>query len=111
EGPRYRLLETIRQYGRQKLLDAGEAETVRVRHIEHYADLVERAGPLIEFGGTKEWLERLDLELDNCRAAMDWALTSGHAERGLRLATAWPLFWNYSGHMVEGKSRIEVLLA
>jgi predicted ATPase/class 3 adenylate cyclase/DNA-binding CsgD family transcriptional regulator len=110
DGPRYRLLETIRQYGRQKLVDAGEADVVRLRHLDHYTALVERARPLIEAGGTIHWLDRMHRELENVRAALDCALSSGNAGRGLLLATAWPEYWGHCGTLTEGRSRIDALL-
>src|SRR5207244_1445966 len=110
DGSRYRLLETIRQYGRLKLVDAGESDSVRSRHLDHYVELAETAAPLIESGGTVEWLGRLDLELDNMRAAMDWSLTTGDAPDGLELATAWPEYWGFRGRTLEGRTRIEALM-
>jgi predicted ATPase/class 3 adenylate cyclase/DNA-binding CsgD family transcriptional regulator len=106
---RYRMLETIRQYGRHKLVDVGEADPVRLRHLDHYAELTERAVPFIARGVTTEWLDRLDRELDNMRAAMDWALASGHAATGLVLATP-SLYWGTRGYANEGQSRIQTLL-
>ncbi len=108
---RYQLLETIRQYGLRKLADCGEADAVRARHLDHYTELAEHGGPLIEWGATLEWLERLDLELDNLRAASEWALARERAATGLRLAVACPHYWVIRGHFSEGRGRIENLLA
>jgi len=69
---RYRMLETVRQYGREKLEESGEAERIRGRHARHYLDLAEEA-ELASMG-----LEgRLELEHDNLRTALSWALGAG----------------------------------
>lgn len=109
---RYRMLETIRQYARMKLIDSGEADHVRTGHLHHYVDLVERAVPHIEQGGTAAaWLPRLDIELDNVRAAVDWASSTGNPASALRLTTAWPEYWGLTGHTVEGIARVLALMA
>jgi predicted ATPase/class 3 adenylate cyclase/DNA-binding CsgD family transcriptional regulator len=110
DGGRYRLLETIRQYGWQKALDAGDVEVLRDRHLAHYAALAQRAGPLLEVGGTVAWLERLDAELDNLRAAMDWASTGGSAAAGLRLAAGCAIYWEARAHFAEARARMTELL-
>jgi predicted ATPase/class 3 adenylate cyclase len=73
---RYRLLETIKQYGREKLMEAGEAETIRARHFEYYLKMARQL--LSEFFGPKElvWMVWLDEEWDNIRAAVEWSLES-----------------------------------
>ncbi|MEY2568887.1 MAG: hypothetical protein QOE35_3416 [Actinomycetota bacterium] len=110
EGDRYRLLETVRQYGRLKLVEAGESDDVRARHLEHFTDLVERAQSLVESGGTAEWLDRLERDFDNIRGALEWSLAAGRAADGLRLATAWPERWAFSGRIPEGLTVIQGLM-
>ena len=107
---RYRLLETIRQYARGKLVDAGEADALRRRHLEHFVALMTRAVPEIEAGGTVQWLRRVVTELDNLRAALDWALAAGQADSGLRLATVWPEYWVFCGHTTEAATRMRALM-
>jgi predicted ATPase len=75
-GVRYRLLETVRQYGLERLAAAGEGDAVRGRHRDVFLALAERAAPELEAGGQREWLERLDPEAANLAAALDWALRS-----------------------------------
>jgi predicted ATPase/class 3 adenylate cyclase/DNA-binding CsgD family transcriptional regulator len=112
-GPavRYRLLETLRQYGGQKLADSGEGATVRDRHLEHYLALAEEAGPALEGHDQLTWLDRLDREHDNLRAAADWAAASGDGDRETRLAGTLWLFWVYRGHLSEGRARLDSALA
>lgn len=87
---RYRLLETIRQYGMEKLAEFGEAERVRRRHAEYYLALAEEVAPAPS--GQGAWLRRLKTEQDNFRAALSWSLNpeavAENAELGLRLAVA-----------------------
>jgi predicted ATPase/DNA-binding SARP family transcriptional activator len=102
---RYRLLETVRQYGRERLLAAGEAEIVCGRHCDWYTALAEAAE--IEMRGPDlfEWLDRLDAEHDNLRAALEWSAEHS-PEVGLRLAGALWTFWAVRGHFNEGRERL-----
>ncbi len=83
---RYRLLETVRQYSRDRLLESGEAEVVRKRHRDFFLALGESAET--HRGGPNQvmWLDRLEAEHDNLRAALEWSLGGGDAEAALRLA-------------------------
>src|SRR5207249_3491771 len=69
---RYRLLETVRQYARDRLLESGETETWRARHRDHFLKMAEEAEP--ELTGTDQaaWLARLEVEHDNLRTALEW---------------------------------------
>jgi predicted ATPase/class 3 adenylate cyclase len=107
---RYRLLETVRQYGRERLSEAGEAEAVRQRHRAFFLRLAEEAEP--ELRGPKQlvWLDRLETEHDNLRAALD-AYQEDAAFLGVRLAGALWWFWVNWGHFAEGQRHIERALA
>jgi tetratricopeptide (TPR) repeat protein len=70
---RYRLLETVRQYAREKLFDAGEIELLRSRHLEYYAVFAEEAYPHLHGTGRLEWTQRMKQEYDNIREALEWA--------------------------------------
>src|SRR5262249_29932619 len=70
---RYRFLETVRQYSSERLEEAGEAEAVRDRHVAFFVELAEDAEAHLTSAEQGEWLERLETELDNLRAALDWA--------------------------------------
>jgi non-specific serine/threonine protein kinase len=107
---RYRMLETIRQYAREKLLEAGEAEVrgVRGRHLEFFLELAESAEPALRGEEQLAWLARLELEHDNLRAGLKWASSaassadSPHLE--LRLAGALARFWYLHGYWGEGRT-------
>jgi predicted ATPase/class 3 adenylate cyclase len=107
---RYRLLETVREYGREGLLEAGEADTLRRRHADWYVSLAEAAEPAMHGPDLLRWLERLDAEHDNLRAALEWA-ADRCPESGLRLAGSLWAFWAIRGHMSEGREHLARALA
>ncbi|HJR80741.1 MAG TPA: tetratricopeptide repeat protein [Anaerolineales bacterium] len=90
---RYRMLETIRQYARDRLLEAGGSEILRQRHLDYFVKLTAQAGPELYRSNQAFWLNSLDEELDNLRTALEWALET-HVESGLRMV-AGPVyrFW------------------
>jgi predicted ATPase/DNA-binding CsgD family transcriptional regulator len=108
---RYRLLETVRQYGREKLIESGEEELLRERHAEHYLALSEEAEPELKGSRQVAWLERLERERDNLRAAMDWSLGRGESEEAARLGWALWLFWGIRAHFAEGRRSMEQALS
>lgn len=110
---RYRLLETIRLYARDRLIASGESETVRRRHRDLYLALVERAAPEFFHGAESgAWLERLSLEHDNLRAAIQWSTDEPtEHEAALRLAVGLWRFWEIRGHPYEGRGWLERTLA
>jgi predicted ATPase/class 3 adenylate cyclase len=103
---RYHRLETIRQYAREKLLDSGESETIRDRHLQFFLKLAEVAKPYLDRSDAVEWHDRIEADHDNLRLALDWTQHSEHnAESGLRLADALSGFWTTRGYLVEGRER------
>jgi len=107
-GPRYWMLETIREYGNERLEMSGEADELRRRHAEYFLDVAVEAEPHLATGGT--WLERLDAEMDNLRSALDFA-TRTEPQRALRAAAALHEFWFMRGHIVEAQAQLENALA
>jgi predicted ATPase/class 3 adenylate cyclase len=97
---RYRMLETIRQYAREKLLEAGGGEVVRDRHLAYFVKLVEQAEPQLYRADQVRWLNRLDDELDNLRVALEWALATD-VESGLRIAALPWRWWDEHGYFRE----------
>ena len=89
---RYRMLETIRQYARDKLAETGKGESIRDRHLAYFVKLAKQAEPELYRSDQALWLKRLDAELDNFRAALEWALTKD-IEAGLRILSAPWRFW------------------
>jgi predicted ATPase/class 3 adenylate cyclase len=108
---RYRLLETVRQYAAERLSERGEAVLVSDRHLAWCVALAEAAAPLLVGSDQGRWLDRLEAEHDNLRAALGWARQSGAANDGLRLAGALWRFWLVHGHVREGQSWLEAALA
>ena len=109
EDNRFWMLETIREYATERLDASGEASDVRRRHADHYLALAEDAEPAAS-AHSREALERLELEHDNLRAALDWFEASGATNSSLRLAGALAEFWGIKGHLVEGRRRLERIL-
>jgi predicted ATPase/class 3 adenylate cyclase len=110
EGGRFWMLETIREYAAERLEESGEAEAFRRRHAEHFLALAEQAEPHLR-GDPKEWVDRLEPEHDNLRAALDHLDAAGETQLVLRLANALANFWTLRGHLAEGRRRIEAALA
>src|SRR3989442_141613 len=104
---RFRLLETIREYGLSKLREAGEAEWVRKRHSDWFIALAERAEQELRGKDQTAWFSRLEVALDNLRAALDWCSSTGDAEGYLRLAGAMGTFWRTYGYLSEGRAWLE----
>jgi predicted ATPase len=108
---RYRLLETVRQYAREKLDAAGEHAEVGRAHLLWYLDVVADASTRLRGPEQKRWLDRIECEHDNIRAALAWAIDAGEAELALRLGTAMVVFWEMRGYLAEGQAWIERALA
>jgi predicted ATPase/class 3 adenylate cyclase len=101
---RYRLLETIRQYSFDRLREAGEAGTVQEGHCDYFLRLAEESEHHLRGPEQAVWLERLEIEHDNLRAALSWCRTAnGSLERGARLAGALWWFWLVREHITAGR--------
>ncbi|MCV0402610.1 MAG: hypothetical protein K5924_02750 [Chloroflexi bacterium] len=103
---RFWMLETIREYAVERLEALGEADALRARHAEHFAALAEELYPSLR-GDPKEALDRLELEHDNLRAALDHLAASGDGASELRVAGALWKFWNMRAYVQEGIRRLE----
>lgn len=105
---RFWMLETIHEYAREKLWESGEEEELRRRHARYFLELVEQAAPHLKQEDQVRWLEQLEDENDNIRAAFRWARECGEAgdgeaaEIGLRLAIALERFWEVRVYLREG---------
>ena len=110
EGDRFWMLETIREYAAEQLDASGEAAELRRRHADHFLALAEEAEPYARVADAA-WLDRLDQEADNLRAALDWLEDAGETQLVLRLAGALDDFWVSKGYVAEGSRRVEAALA
>ncbi len=109
---RYRLLETVRQYGRERLAAAGETARATLRHRDWFLQLAERADPEMLGARQKTWLARLETEHDNLLAALECSRAEPDgAEAFLRLAGALMWFWFIHGHWREGRRWLESAVA
>jgi DNA-binding CsgD family transcriptional regulator len=112
-GPgRYRLLETIRQYavGQLEAQGPAAADAARIAHRDYYLALAEAAGPQLAAADQAAWLDRLDAELGNLRAAIAVSLTRADPVPGLRLAASLRPYWQARGHCAEGADALRALL-
>ena len=107
---RYRFLESIRQYLHGRLVETGEVERVRARHLAYFLSLVESVEPEIAFADSARLLAMLELEHDNLEAALDFADATGRREEALRLAASMTLFWELRGHLGRGSRWLARLL-
>ena len=96
------MLETIREFAAERLTGMPEAARLRGAHAEAFLALAETAGHPLAGQGEREWLERLDVEHDNIRAAIDWYHQEDPAA-ALRLAAVMSWFWALHGHYTEGR--------
>ncbi|OLE34685.1 MAG: hypothetical protein AUG45_03795 [Ktedonobacter sp. 13_1_20CM_3_54_15] len=111
EEPRLVMLETIREYGLEALETSGEMEAARLAHAAYYLRLSQQAEPKLEGAQQAIWLERLEREHDNLRAAMQWSLEQWEdgrcSEMALQLGAALHRFWQVRGHFIEGRIFLE----
>ena len=118
--PRFVFLETIREYGLERLASSGEEAATRKAHAAYCVVLAEdeaserakgiggpSGGPQ---GDNLGWLDRLELEHDNFRAALDWLIETGQADWGLRLGVALFQFWEEREYLAQGRERLGDLL-
>jgi non-specific serine/threonine protein kinase len=111
-GQRYRLLETVRQYARDRLFDSGEAAALRDRHFQFFQRLALDAEPELLGSHHMDWARRLAADHDNLRAALEWGLArSGSSDMPLRMVCALWIFWNQRNHFAECRQWVERVLA
>ncbi|MDX1690378.1 MAG: adenylate/guanylate cyclase domain-containing protein [Acidimicrobiia bacterium] len=110
DEPRYRLLETVRQYAMDRLFDGGEAEEYRRRHAEEFERMMRGADVGLLGPDSDRWARVCREEADNVRAALTWASESGASALALRLAAAYGRYWFTAGQIVEGTERLTQIL-
>jgi predicted ATPase/class 3 adenylate cyclase len=109
--PRFRMLVLIREFALERLAASGERDEIARRHAHAYLALAEEAQPHLQGPEQKRWLDRLELEHDNFRAAIDWTISTRRAEEACRLVYALWRFWQARGHLAEGSQIAERVLA
>ncbi|MCB8944379.1 MAG: hypothetical protein H6658_11580 [Ardenticatenaceae bacterium] len=109
--PRFTMLEMIREFGWEQLAQTAELQTARHAHAHWYTALAEAAEPHLLGANQKAWLPRLELEQDNFRAALRWALESRDADVAYRMAGTLGQFWFVNGRWTEGRRLLEEVLA
>ena len=108
---RYTMLQTIREYARERLQASGEGDSLARRHAEYCLTLAEEAVPHYEGPEQGGWLDRMEAELDNLRAALRWCRAQGEVEMGLGLAAALDGVWMRRGYFSEGRHWLDTMLA
>jgi non-specific serine/threonine protein kinase len=109
--PRFAMLETIREFGVGQLAAHGDTEQVRTAHAHHFLVLAEEVAPLLKGPEQRRWLDRLEADHGNLRAALGWFAQEDDGEAALRLAGTLARFWWVRGHLSEGSAWYERLLA
>ena len=109
-GPRYWMLETIREYAAERLEALGEADELRRRHAEYFVSLAEEAEPHLRRDDV-DWVRRLDEDRDNLRTTFDVLEASGESQTTMQLAVAAARYWYLTGLWPEGRRRIEAALS
>jgi predicted ATPase/DNA-binding winged helix-turn-helix (wHTH) protein len=111
DSMRFRLLDTTRAYGLEKLAESGDRERLLRRHAEYYMDLMDQAEAEWQTRPTADWLWNYEPEIDNLRSALDWAFSaSGDASLGIALTTAALPLWLHLSLLEECRSRVEQAL-
>jgi predicted ATPase len=110
DEPRLVMLQTIREFAAERLEKSKENREIRDRHVDAYSTLAEAAAPNLFGNEQKAWLDKLERDHDNIRAAFDWCATTGDAERAMNLAAFFWRFWQMRGHLNEGRVRLEAIL-
>ena len=109
--PRFLMLQTIREFAAEQLEQSDEAAAIKDRHVQAFIALVQQAQPYVFGSRRKEWLDRLEMEDDNLRAALDWTLATGDAKNAMLLSACLWRFWQMRGHIHEGRARVVAALA
>lgn len=110
DQPRFRLLDTIRDFALEQLAICGEEANVRTAHAHAYISLAESVQPHLRGADQASWFTQLETEQGNLRAALDWLVARGELVSALRLANALARFWEARGHLAEGRWRFQTLL-
>jgi predicted ATPase/DNA-binding SARP family transcriptional activator len=109
--PRFRMLDTIREYAVRRLEESSSADDARRAHFDYFLDVAETADHQLTGPDQRAWLHRLEAEHDNLRAAYAYASTLPEGNEAIRLASALRRFWRLHGHLADGRRMLEGALA
>ena len=109
--PRFLMLQTIREFAAEQLEQSDEAAAIKDRHVAAFIALAKQAQAHVFGSQRKEWLDRLEMEHDNLRAALDWTFATGDAKNAMQLSGVLWRFWQMRGHFDEGRARVAHALA
>ena len=108
--PRFAMLETIREFALERLLDSGDQPVARRAHAAYCLVLAEEGNPELSPVDRTRWLTQCDAEIDNFRSALDWLFQSRDLDWSLRLCVALFRFWDMREHLSEGRARLETVV-
>ena len=109
--PRFDMFETIREFAAEMLAATSDAETVRTAHAAVFLAFAERAAPLLQGADQARWLDRLELDHDNVRAVLAWAVERPDPDIAVRLAFAMWRFWQQRGYLTEARGLLDSMVA
>ena len=109
--PRFGMLETIREFALEQAAERAVLDSLRDRHAAHLGEVVQSASGEIMGSGKRTWLDRLEDDHDNLRAAVGWLTENGRAEAALRMSAALWRFWQMRGYLAEGVAAVSAALA
>ncbi|MDQ2675269.1 MAG: hypothetical protein M3Y34_00540, partial [Actinomycetota bacterium] len=109
--PRFRMLQTIREFAMEQAIESGRWDALRERHAQLFRELAEESGSQVMSSNKRPWLDRLEEEHDNLRAAFAWAQDVQAAELSLRMSASLWRFWQMRGYLAEGLDRTTQALA
>ena len=109
--PRFLMLQTIREFASERLAQSGESETVHRRHLEAFTALARESQTHLFGADGREWLDRLEIDHDNVRDALEWAVAAGDARAAMDLAASFWRYWQMRGHLHEARRRLTAVLA
>ena len=111
EDPRFAMLVTIRDYAHERLVSEPDFSELARRHAEAYTALAEQLAPQLTGSDERAASDRFELDHDNIRAALDWAVANGEAQIAMRLISAAWRFWQRRGHLDEARRRVDTVMA
>jgi non-specific serine/threonine protein kinase len=109
--PRFRMLESVREYAARRLAEAGETAVIATRHLEHFLGMAERVRAGLQSAEQERWIEVCSSDHDNFRAALDFALSTDRIDEGVRIASALWRFWDMGGRWSEAAQYYEAFAA